>query len=350
MPHPDHATLQGKIQTVTGLIAPEDLGLTLMHEHLLWDLRALDDRGPEAATGPELSLATYWDQHTFRPRTNGNMMQRDVDVAIEEVGHFTRAGGSAIVEVTIGDIGPDPEGLVKIARATGAQIVMGCGHYVQRYQDPTNATRDIDSFAAEMVGNIREGTWGTDVRAGILGEIGCGEPWTEQEKRVLAGAAVAQQETGAALTIHPSRHGATPLEILAHAVAHGADPTRVIMDHMERTLFDLDDFQRLAETGCVLEFDLFGWETAYYNGLSDIDLPNDGGRVRIIRELIAHGHGDQIVLSHDVCMKTRMRRYGGPGYGHIPERVVPLMLRRGITQAQIDAMLIHTPRRLLTIV
>ena len=60
-------------------------------------------------------------------------------------------------------------------------------------------------------------------------------------------------------------------------------------------------------------------------------------------------NGDRIVLSHDICMRSRLRQFGGPGYAHIPERVVPLMLRRGISQAQIDAMLVHTPRRLLTI-
>ena len=140
-------------------------------------------------------------------------------------------------------------------------------------------------------------------------------------------------------------------EKLGHPVAHGADATRVIPDHMERTHFDLGRVQRLAETGCVLEFDLFGWEMACCNGLSDICLPNGGGRVRIIRRLTARGYGDRTVLSHDVCRKTRMHRYGGPRAVAIsPGRVVPLMPRRGITQAQLDVMLLHTPRRLLTIV
>ena len=106
-------------------------------------------------------------------------------------------------------------------------------------------------------------------------------------------------------------------EKFGHPVAHGADATRVIPDHMERTHLDLGRVQGLAETGCVLEFDLFGWEMACCNSLSDMCLPNGGGRVRIIRRLIARGYGDRTVLSHDVCRKTRMHRYGGPGCGHI---------------------------------
>ena len=50
---------------------------------------------------------------------------------------------------------------------------MGCGHYVEAYQDPCNAERSVEDFTSEMVAQVFEGAWGTEVRAGIIGEIGC---------------------------------------------------------------------------------------------------------------------------------------------------------------------------------
>ena len=85
---------------------------------------------------------------------------------------MVEVGGRSVVDLSCGGLNPDPLGLVEIARATGAHIVMGCGHYVNDYQDPANATRGVEDFAEEMVESVEEGAWGTDVRAGIIGEIG----------------------------------------------------------------------------------------------------------------------------------------------------------------------------------
>ena len=79
-------------------------------------------------------------------------------------------------------------------------------------------------------------------------------------------------------------------------------------------------------------------------------MPNDAIRLRLIRALIDHGHLDRIVISHDICYRTRMSCFGGHGYGHIFENVVPLMRARGFTEAEIDAILVGNPRRLLTFI
>src|SRR5262249_16915817 len=108
-----------------------------------------------------------------------------------------------------------------------------------------------------------------------------------------------------------------------------------------------DELLRLAETGCVIEFDLFGQEQSFYP-LADIDMPNDATRLKLIRALIARGHLARIVISHDICYRTRLTAFGGHGYGHIFENVVPMMKASGFTQSEIDALLIDNPRRLLT--
>ncbi len=131
--------------------------------------------------------------------------------------------------------------------------------------------------------------------------------------------------------------------------AHQGDVTRLIISHIDRTIFDDDRLFRLADTGCVLEFDLFGLETTYYPH-GDIDMPNDGVRLAFIRKLIDRGHLEQVVISHDICYRTRLRRFGGHGYDHIFRNVVPLMQSRGFSESEIEAVLEGNPRRLLTII
>jgi phosphotriesterase-related protein len=337
---------RGRIQTVLGPIAPEHLGPTLMHEHLLCDitppdLRAWDD-------GPEITLANRHAIDYGRTKHAGNYRLTLPEVATEEVRAVHAAGGRAIVELTIGGLSPDPEGLAAISRATAVHIVMGCGHYVEDYQDRRNFARTVDDFAAEMIAQVREGAWGTKVRAGLIGEIGCQVPWTELEHRVLHGAVLAQGETGAALNVHPGRDPDQPQDIVAFVLAHGGDPSRLILSHIDRTIFDDERLFRLADTGCVIELDLFGIETTYYP-LAAIDMPNDGQRLQMIRRLIERGHLDQVVISHDICYRTRLKRFGGHGYDHIFTNVVPLMRERGFTEVEIRAILEDNPRRLLTL-
>jgi len=341
------AEMRGRAQTVLGLADPAELGSTLFHEHLIWDLTPPSMRDQPMA--PELDLRQWWQLANWGVRDRRNATQRDVGVATRAVAEVLRHGGRCIVELTIGGIRPDPEGLAQVARATGAQIVMGCGHYVHEYQDPRNAERSVDDFAREMIDAVQQGAWGTGVRAGILGEIGCQWPWTELEKRVLAAACVAQQETGAALHIHPARHQDHPWMLVEFLRAHGADLTRVVIDHIDRTIFDDDRLFRLADAGVILEWDLFGQESTYY-GLADIDMPNDGKRIQDIRRVFDRGHGGQVVISHDICHVIRLAEFGGHGYAHIHRKVLPHMLKRGFTQAEIDRIMVGNPRRLLTFV
>jgi len=115
---------------------------------------------------------------------------------------------------------------------------MGCGHYVHEYQDPANESRSLDSFAGEIVAQVLEGAWGTSIRAGIIGEIGCQVPRTELEKRLLHGALIAQTETGAAVNVHPGRIPEQPQQIAEFIIGHGGAIDCLIISHIDRTIFD----------------------------------------------------------------------------------------------------------------
>lgn len=339
--------MRGKAQTVLGLVDPVELGPTLMHEHLIWNITHPSQRQPDVMGGPD--PGRYWDLLNSHVADVRNTTQKDRAVAARATAEMVAAGGKTVVELTIGGLEPDPEGLAQVARETGAHIVMGCGHYVHDYQDPANQDRSIDSFAQEMIDQVQQGAWGTDVRAGIVGEIGCQWPWTDLEKRVLAGAVIAQQETGAALTIHPARHEDHPWMLVEFLRAHGADLSRTIIDHIDRTIFDDDRLFRLADAGVILEWDLFGQENTYY-AHSDIDMPNDGMRLRTIRRAIDRGHLDQVVISHDICHTIQFTEWGGHGYAHIQKKVLPHMRKRGWKESEIEAIMVGNPRRLLTFI
>jgi len=346
MPRMTRDALRSWAQTVLGPVAPTALGRTLMHEHVLCDITppALAAKNDQ---GPEITLKTAWAINYGRIKSARNYDIHLKDIAIDEVALMKIAGGNTIVELTCGGLRPDPQGLADIALATGVNLVMGCGYYVDEYQMPENRGRSLEDFAREIVDQIQIGAWGTEVRAGIIGEIGCQAPWTQHERKVMHAALIAQGETGAALNVHPGRHPDQPQEVADFIRTHGGDPTRTIVSHIDRTIFDADRMLRLADSGVVLEFDLFGQESSYY-ALSDIDMPNDAIRLRHIRNLIAHGHLERVVISHDICYRTRLTAFGGHGYGHIFENVVPMMRRRGFSEAEIDAILVGNPQRLLT--
>ncbi len=340
--------LKGRIQTVRGLIEPGELGPTLMHEHLLCDITP-----PKLAAlnqpWPEITLENYHEIVYGRVPHAGKYKLVIPELITDEVAKMRAAGGKSIVELTCEGLKPDPAGLRAIAEATDTHIVMGCGFYVDEYQAPSTYGRGVDSYAAEMIAQLTEGAWGTDVRSGIIGEVGCQSPWTDHEKQVMEAAIIAQQHTGAAINVHPGRHDDQPQEVADFLRARGVDLGRVVISHIDRTIFDSDRLLRLADTGVIVEFDLFGQETTYY-GASDIDMPNDGMRLKMIRLLIQHGHLERIAISHDICYCTRLTKLGGHGYTHIYRNILPLMRERGFSEAEIDQIMVKTPARVLTFV
>ena len=339
---------RGRIQTVCGLIEPEELGPTLMHEHILWDVTRPEVR---ARCGPadevEIRLDTVWEINRRSILDFGNQHNRDHGVALAELVRLKESGGSGVVDLSNFGLEPDPAGLRRLSQESGVHVVQGAGYYVDEYQPEDVRARSVDELAREMIEQVEEGCWGTSVRAGIIGEIGCMWPLRDFERKSLQAAALAQQHTGASINVHPGRHADAPAEIVEILAGAGADVGRVVMSHVDRTFFSTDEVLRLADTGCVIEYDFFGIETSYY-WFEDSDLPTDYMRLGYIRDLIERGHGDRIVVSHDICTKTRLVTYGGHGYGHILRNVIPLMRRKDFTEDEIDTILVRTPRRLLT--
>ena len=223
---------------------------------------------------------------------------------------------------------------------------MGAGFYVEAVHPEDMDERSVEDLAREIVGDIVEGVEGSGVRAGIIGEIGCTWPLAPNERKSLSAAAIAQRETGAAMLVHPGRHPDAPLEILELLASGGADISRVIMGHLDRTVFEFDALQSIAASGCYLEWDLFGNEGSYYP-LAEIDMPSDAQRLDFIERVADAGYSDRVVIGQDIATKHRLVSYGGHGYGHILENIVPKMRRKGFSEDAIRAITVGNPARIL---
>lgn len=346
--------LAGKAQTVLGPIATEDLGVTLPHEHLLSDTRIYfvepTEPSQKLLAHQPISLENFSWVHRHILQNLDNLQMFDEEVAISEAMLFKRSGGNTIVECTTIGIGRDPLGLARIARATGLNIIMGAGYYIGQSHPPDMDRRSEEEITEEIVRDITVGVGDTGVRAGIIGEIGCSWPLQDNERKVLRAAGRAQQLTGAPLTIHPGRNEAASLEIIDVLAHVGADLSRTIIEHIPSRVRDPGNRRKLAEEGCYLEYDLFGGDTPGWE-LSDwVDAATDAQCITEIAQLISEGYLTHILISHDCGTKIRLSRYGGPGYAHILNNIVPLMRKRGYSEEQIHTILIDNPRRVLSFV
>ena len=341
---------RGLVQTVLGPVHPSELGPTTTHEHLHIDFSfmyrpARDTPSEEMADAPITLENLGWVRRNYYSN-RFNLQLLDLDTAVSEVGKYRDAGGGAIVDATTIGIGRNPEALARISRESGVHIVMGAGFYVAAVHPEDTDRRSVDDLARQIVGDIVEGVDGTGVRAGIIGEVGCTWPLDPNERKSLAAAAIAQGETGAAVLVHPGRHPDAPQEILELLASGGADTSRVIMGHLDRTVFDFDALQTLAASGCYLEWDLFGNEGSYYP-LADIDMPSDAQRLDFIQRIAGAGYSRRIVIGQDICTRHRLVKYGGHGYGHILENIVPRMRRRGFSEEVIREITVENPARVL---
>jgi len=342
----------GMVQTVLGPVAPDELGITLPHEHLLCDLgprfvEPATDEGRALARQPVTLDNLGWVRRNYLSNLD-NIVLDDERLAIEEAALFRRAGGGTIVDAGSVGIRPDPLALRRISQATGLHVVGATGYYTEDFHPPDMDARSEDELTDEIVRDLTEGIGETGIRAGIIGEVGCSWTLRPDERKSLRAAARAQRATGAPISVHPGRDQGAPFEILEVLAAAGADVERVVIGHIERTEFEMPNLLRLARTGCYVEFDWFG-ETLSMYPTGPVDVPSDAERIDRIRILIGEGHGDRILASHDVCLKTRLARYGAGGYGHIPSNVMGWMEAKGMSAAEIDAIVRSNPQRILAI-
>ncbi|RZS79741.1 phosphotriesterase-related protein [Phyllobacterium myrsinacearum] len=336
----------GKVMTVNGPIAAEALGITLMHEHILNDCRCWwhAPKTPERqylAGGfvcmeilGELKQDPFVNKH--------NITLDDEPLAISELRAFANAGGQTVVEPTCRGIGRNPLALRRIAKAAGLNVVMGAGYYLGSSHPADVADMTVGDIADEIVREAVDGVDGTDVKIGLIGEIGVSSDFTAEEEKSLRGAAQAQVRTGLPLMVHlPGwfRLGHRVLDVVAQ---EGADVRHTVLCHMNPSHDDFSYQSELAARGAFIEYDMIGMDFFYAD--QQVQCPSDEEAARAIVRLAEAGYLDRVLLSHDVFLKMMLTRYGGNGYAYVLRHFLPRLKRHGLDETALDQMMRANPR------
>lgn len=301
-----------EVITVRGPIRPDEMGVTYPHEHLFLD--AMDHY-----SGYEYVID-------------------DEDMIAQEVQEFLSRGGRTICDVTLDEIGRNPEALVRLSQRTDLNVVMGCGWY-REFGYPKIVEEFTSRELAEvLVREIEVGVRDTGVRAGFIGEIGTGRHFIKPaEERVFRASALAQAKTGVAITTHTTRWGSLAMEQIAMLEEFGADLSRVIIGHLGDRI-GVHHLLPIAARGVYLEVDNIGY----------LDYQPEWVRADNVAALIKEGFGDRVLLSEDICTLKHLKYLGGKGYGYLLEVFLPLLRERGITEEQIHQLLVVNPARVFS--
>jgi phosphotriesterase-related protein len=216
---------------------------------------------------------------------------------------------------------------------------MGAGWYRECVYPPIVWERDANALADLIVHEVIHGADGTDVRAGIIGEIGTERKHiTPAQERVFRAAARAQRRTGACVMTHTTHFGELALEQIALLREESVPPERIVISHLGDR-HDPTMLLKIARQGVFLSVDNIGYTGNGY--------PPDEVRAQNVCRLVAEGHLAQVVLGGDICQKSHLTAFGGKGYAHVQRSFVPSLRTRGIGDDAIHQMTVANPARML---
>lgn len=341
------------VMTVLGKIPASELGVVTPHEHVFIDMSVFFAEPEEIsakvmAHGPvTIEKLGVLKRNPFAVLDNVQMM--DKQTQIDEINYFRFAGGKTVVDATNHGLGRDPELLREVAYRTGLNIIAGSGYYVDGAQTEATKALTIEQMEEDIVKDIEVGIGHTNIRAGIIGEIGVSHIMFPFEKKSLTAACRAQVRTGAPLSIHINPWSTQGLNAMEIVEEHKIEPKRVVICHSD--VENREDYIfKLLDKGVYIEFDNFGKEMA--TDLWDVKpgsgrFVTDWERVHLLKKIIDRGYEKQLLFSCDICLKSGLHAYGGWGYDHVITHILPMLREVGVKESAIEEIMIHNPARWL---
>jgi Predicted metal-dependent hydrolase with the TIM-barrel fold len=283
-------------------------GYTWVHEHLHIDL-----------SGFKNNLDCRLDQY---------------DLICQEMKDLRALGVSNIIEMTNRYMGRNPQFMLDLMRDTGINVVACTGYYQDAFFPEHVATCSVEQLAQEMVDEIVVGIDGTELKAGIIAEIGSSEGViTPLEEKVFIAAARAHIETGRPISTHTS-FSTMGVEQLVLLQAHGVDLSRVTVGHCDLK-DNLDNILRMIELGAYVQFDTIG-KNNYYP---------DEKRIAMLHAIRDRGLLSHVMLSMDITRRSHLKANGGNGYDYLLTTFIPQLRQSGFSQADVDMMLRDNPSK-----
>ena len=332
------------VQTVTGPLPVSKLGATVTHEHVFLDSR--DGFSPRAdAIDPNMSVTPQTraavDRYPLSVRDN--LLLDDLDMAVQELRMARTAGLHTLIEATSLFTGRQAERLFSAAQASGMQIVMGSGLYMERAIPPH--MRDWSEAALMQVieDDLLQGedTVHGRILPGVIGEVGVSADPTPLERRSLRGSARVAHAHGVPLSVHLPAWDKAGHDVLDEIVSATGTIRGVLLGHLNPMAHDLDYMVSLAERGAWLGLDMMGNALDYGQGRKS---PDDATNIVNLQALLAAGLGPCLLLSSDVGQKNMLRANGGQGYGHVLDRILPALAKIGLPAQTGSALVTVNPR------
>jgi len=320
-----------KVNTVLGSITPDEMGVTLTHEHITYGYPGWEG------------------DQTVAPLDREQVLK----VSLEMMEQLKAFGVKTYVDATPNDGGRFPEILREVSEKSGVNIICSTGYYYEEEGMPAywKFRRSLGDVSGEIYElffrEITEGIRDTGIKAGAI-KVGTGKgEITDYERMMFEAAARVQKDTGVPIITH-TQEGTMGPEQAALLVSAGSDPKRVQIGHMS----DNTDIRYQLETlkhGVFVAFDRMGIQVL-------AGCPMDEERYGVLIGLIGTGHADRIMLSHDYVAHWLGRPLNVPEVAlplignwyptHLFKNVIPALKKGGVTEEQIHTILVDNPRRL----
>lgn len=305
-----------KVETAMGPIDVEDIGMCLMHEHIIiadWDMRANYD--------------DYVD------------IEKEVPKAVTSLNKAKERGVKTIVDLTPINLGRDIHSILAVSEATGVNVICPTGFYWT--EEPWMHGWDAEYLSKYMIRDITKGILDTGIKAAI---IKCATDHTgvdDFNKKLLKASALAHRETGTPISTHTTVANSSARDQVTAFKEFGVDMSRVVIGHLGDST-DIAYLEGILASGCFIGMDRFGLE-AY--------LPTDK-RVQTVATLCEKGYAGQMVISHDSCsfqdfFDGEYIEKFAPNwcYEHVPRDVLPALAEAGVSQADINTMMVANPKK-----
>ncbi|MEK3937095.1 phosphotriesterase-related protein [Sporosarcina sp. FSL W7-1349] len=304
-----------KINSVTGALDLDNLGYTLIHEHMRTRSEAV------AVQFPHL----YDEQEEF-------------ELAVRQVAEAKRFGVKTIFDPTVMGLDRDVQLMKRISRETGVQIIPATGVYTFNFLPSRFAVNSIAFLADQFIRDIEVGIQNTGIKAGFLKCAADAQGITPDVEKVIRAVARAHLQTGLPIMTHSHPATETGLRQVEIFKEEGVNMGRVLIGHCGDT-DNLEYIEKVLDYGVFIGMDRYGLTKAL----------STEKRNETVKKLADKGYADRMFLSQDYCCTTDMYKpnhlkkeaYPDWSMTFLLREVIPTLLEQGITDEQIQIMMVE---------
>ena len=342
-----------KLNTVNGVVSADDVKLICPHEHLFIDMthEAIE---PKTQQEKELFYGDVKKEdvgilHQNPYIVKANLVLDDVDIAVSETDFLSPFGCNLLIDVTSVGLGRDFDKIKEFCSKSDLQVVVGTGLFVHDALPKECEKMSVQEIADWMLDELQNGEKKTGINPGVIGEIGTSEIIYPIEQKSLRAAGIVSVKTDLPIYLHTYPWSRAGLDAIDMLLSEGVKPQNICLCHLD-VAFDDQYMRDCLKRGVYLEFDNLGKEFYFEpqeGAFSGGPFETDVARVEKIKQLLAEGYVDQILLANDLCLKASLHHFGGLGYDHVFRNIIPMMRLAGITSDDIQKIIYENPKRFL---